>query len=148
MKLKFFEFLNFTVFRDDCLSVRTSVAMDVLYGFVQSLDHFNGALEASVFRAQRFGRRRTERQVFTQRRTGENLHLHKGGSKVMFSSSADNDVAQYTYPFILEHGADFREERAGTRRAIASSVAQQVFVNQQSFHGVASRRVVAFGVPH
>jgi hypothetical protein len=53
--------------------------MDVLYGFVQSLDHFNGALEASVFRAQRFGRRRTERQVFAQRRTGENLHLHKGG---------------------------------------------------------------------
>lgn len=76
--LKFENFWNYTVFRDDCLRVRTSVAMDVLYGFVQSLDHFNGALEASVFRAQRFGRRRTERQVFAQRRTGENLHLHKG----------------------------------------------------------------------
>jgi hypothetical protein len=45
------KFKNYTVFRDDCLRVRTSVAMDVLNSFVQSLDHFDGALETSVFGA-------------------------------------------------------------------------------------------------
>ena len=47
----FFLLKNYTVFRDDCLRVRTSVAMDVLNSFVQSLDHFDGALETSVLGA-------------------------------------------------------------------------------------------------
>ena len=77
----------FTVFCDDRLRMGTSVAMDVVHSFVQSLDHFDGALEASVFGAQRFGRRRTKCQVFTQRRTSVNLHLHQCQKSKSFRQS-------------------------------------------------------------
>lgn len=51
------------------------VAVDVLHGFVQALDQLDGALQPSVFRAEGFGRRGTEREVLPQRWSRVDLDL-------------------------------------------------------------------------
>ena len=118
--------------------------MDVFDSFVQALDDFDGALESAVFGAKRFGWRRTERQVLAERRTGVNLHLHNNTTSAIQVVLISLFRVHY-YPFVLQHGAHVREE--GSWRSAASAVGQKVLVDQQRLHGVASRRIVALGVP-
>lgn len=64
-----------TVFSDDAVGVRASVSMDVIDGFVEIVHQLDGALQAAVFGAQRLRRRRTERQLLAERRTGKDFDL-------------------------------------------------------------------------
>lgn len=110
----------------------TSILMNVVNGFINIPHNFNATLQRPIL-------------VFH----GLCEWWPKGQQLMQLWSRIDFD------PFLLQHIAQVREELALRKRnlqfssiylMIAQLYLHQIFVNEKSLHGVASRWIVALGV--